>query len=369
MSGFTRIHQNIWLWEPFFSLPVDARHLWLMLYTSSPGNELPGIWKGSVGMMAMVAKISFQDASHALQELLDRGMVEYDKGHEVLRMTKLPDTGEYPTAPNIIFAWWNRFNNILPCDVRDRHVTTLRWLIEQGAKDSKSKSKKPSSKHEEVWEETFGTITPSEAPAPSVSVIDNDTSTQFQPSLFSKPNNSNGNKGFREGLGNPQEKEKEKEKEQLSGSHPASVSVSDPEAALVPIAKVIQFPRAPDVLRELVAGFAVRVNAARGRVAHELGMRDVRPIALMGGEQTLLSRLKESADPAGDLDHVLRIAELEAVKKRQIRWLSWSIAEPGAWRVLQAATEDEFSSSGDRSGEQSRDAILAFFDIPTKGTT
>lgn len=92
--------------------------------------------------------------------------------------------------------------------------------------------------------------------------------------------------------------------------------------------------------RSLVDSFVRRVNEARKRLCAELRLGDARPIALMDGvgEPALIERLKESADPAADLDHVLRVSEAEARQKRELRWLGWSLAEPKAWRIRLAAT-------------------------------
>ncbi len=69
------------------------------------------------------------------------------------------------------------------------------------------------------------------------------------------------------------------------------------------------------------------------------------------GEKALMDRLRESADPVGDLEHVLAIAEAEALATRELRWLSWSLAQPKAWALKLAATLSEARSPRVKAGE------------------
>ncbi len=90
--------------------------------------------------------------------------------------------------------------------------------------------------------------------------------------------------------------------------------------------------------RRLVDAFVSRVNASRAKLAGDLRLTGIRPIALMGeGERQLMERLREAADPAGDMDHVLRVAEAEAKATRELRWFGWSLAESKSWRVRLAS--------------------------------
>lgn len=95
--------------------------------------------------------------------------------------------------------------------------------------------------------------------------------------------------------------------------------------------------------RRLIGVFVERVNRARIDLSAELGLSGVRPIALMGeGERALMQRLKESADPAADMDHVIEVAIAEARRPPcELRWLGWSLAEPKAWRTKLATTPAE----------------------------
>lgn len=193
-GGYTRIGTNLWNWEPFTDLDPTARILWLGLYTSAEAKRvLPGLFHGSITAMADASKLPVDETMKALDRMLARTdefeLVEYDAKHRVLRFTQLPDAGEYPSAPSILQSWWKRFNMVPACQVRDAHVTTLRWILERGAAMAeKNQSKKPTPGHEQQWASTFATV---QIPPPRRRglrrLVDADTSTSVQPSLFPDP--------------------------------------------------------------------------------------------------------------------------------------------------------------------------------------
>lgn len=101
----------------------------------------------------------------------------------------------------------------------------------------------------------------------------------------------------------------------------------------------------PGRFTALVNRFLSRVNAARVEVATKHNLGPVRPVHLMGngggGERDLVARFTASADPTGDLEHVLDVAIAEAGVKGELRWLSWSVASEKAWRACLASTVQE----------------------------
>jgi hypothetical protein len=187
MSQFTRIGGGLWDWEPWVNLELaDARLLWLALYTTPAARRIcPGLWHGGPLAMAEAARMGQSAVLSALDVLLDHELVEYDPRHRVLRLCELPDAGEYPDNGNILKGWWSRFKTVPACPIRDAHVRTIRWIMEQGATD---KGRALSHHHHEAWAETFGTVT---IPVPrrrgAKRVADSDTSTAAQPGLFGQP--------------------------------------------------------------------------------------------------------------------------------------------------------------------------------------
>lgn len=184
MSAFTRLGAAIWDWEPWTELAAIPRVLWLALYTSAEAKRhVPGLWHGGIPSMADAARLSPDDVILALDALLERELVEYDRKFRVLRLSELPDAGEYPNNGNVLRSWWTRFRTVPVCAVRDTHVKTVAWLCDVG---SRRAGKVLSPNHQEAWTETFGTIV---VPPPRRRGVrrlaDSDTSTQAQPSLFS----------------------------------------------------------------------------------------------------------------------------------------------------------------------------------------
>lgn len=192
MTLYTRIGACLWNWEPWLALDDGPRNLWLALYTTAEAKRIiPGLWHGSINQMAEASRRSFTDTWKNLDKLLEAEMVEFDQKHRVLRMTMLPDAGEYPASPTILASWWSKFLLVPTCLVRDAHVGIIRWILDTGAKQvKKNRSGRPTPAHEEMWEETFGTIAPVAARRRGIRRLSdqaNDTSTDVQPSLFASP--------------------------------------------------------------------------------------------------------------------------------------------------------------------------------------
>ena len=184
MSAFTRLGASLWDWEPWTDLRAQTRILWLALYTSAEAKRhVPGLWQGGIPTMADAARMPPDDVIAALDQLLERELVEYDQKLRVLRLCGLPDAGEYPSNGKVILGWWTKFNTVPPCPVRDAHVRTIAWIIDNGSRRAGTAT----DNHKEAWSQTFGTIT---IPPPRRRGIRRladslwDTGTQVQPSLW-----------------------------------------------------------------------------------------------------------------------------------------------------------------------------------------
>lgn len=260
MSGYTRISCLLWEWHRLNALSATTRLFWLALYTSAPAKRgVPALWHGSVVTMAEAARLPMDEAVRALDTLLDQELAEYDPKSLVLRLTELPDAGEWPSNPGILESWYKRFRMVPECGVRNAHVSTIRWLLERGALEaSKNARGAPTAKHEQVWSETFGTvpIPPARKRGLRRHADNNDTGNDIQPSLFGasevRVSESGGSAPLdlpdqiKSGTPTPwiqgPEREKEKEKEFLSflgeGSRSSGASdappVERPRLALVP---------------------------------------------------------------------------------------------------------------------------------------
>ena len=164
MSVFTSISSRLWLWEPFRRLPRShddeiGRHaqlFWLALYTMPEAKlHVPGMIMGSVTALAEGCGFQPDLARSCLDRLIEAELVEYDVERRLLRMTQLPDAGEYPRNDKVILSWWRRFQAVPPCPLRDAHVATLKWLLEEHIRET---GKAPTDKVRDAWAQTFGTI-------------------------------------------------------------------------------------------------------------------------------------------------------------------------------------------------------------------
>lgn len=186
MSTYTRVGAGLWSWDPFVDLPPTARCLWLALYTSHEAKRIvPGLFHGSIRSMGEAAHLPADETLHALEAMRDREMIEFDPKLRVLRLAMLPDAGESPANGRVIRSWWGRFQTVPACGVRDAHITTLRWIMDAWSRES---GKPVSADHETAWRETFGQVAIPKSRRRGVrSLLDSDTSTALQPSLFGSP--------------------------------------------------------------------------------------------------------------------------------------------------------------------------------------
>lgn len=280
MSGdFTRLGCSIWEWEPWIHLDASARILWLGLYTSPEARRNPpGLWHGSIHTMSEASKLDPDTTRGALDTLLERELVEFEIKLRVLRLVTLPDCGEYPSNGHIIRSWWRDFKRVPSCTVRDAHVRTLRWIMDEGARLS---GKLLSHHHEEAWRDTFGTVPEVAARRRGVRrLAESDTSTDIQPSLFPSrapetvsvtvPDASSDaslppspseivkriNPGTLEPFANGWEKEKEKEREKESDLSGSGESVRGGHDSRLPPALYVIPKILPQELVDVLAGKA-----------------------------------------------------------------------------------------------------------------
>jgi len=183
-SRFTRVGVNLWHCPWFVELEDREQVLWLVLYSSAAAKRsVPGLWHGGIGTIADACPHwASSKVLSSLDVLIDRELAQFDRNYSVLRLTRFPDGGERAHNALALAGWWNRFRLVPQCRVRDAHVASLRWLLDQGEVGEKMC---------EVWRQTFATISESSSSsgaARSSRLTDSDTSTGAQPSLFGSVN-------------------------------------------------------------------------------------------------------------------------------------------------------------------------------------
>ena len=163
MSAYTKVGTTLWTWRPFVELEHShddlvgrcSKYFWIALYTAREAKLVPGLFQGSITTMAESASIPVDDARRYLDRLLEHDLVEIDLRSRLLRLTQLPDPGESPANGKAIRGWWNRFQTMPGCEVRDAHVEVLYWIIHEW---SRVNGKRISEDHSQAWSETFGRI-------------------------------------------------------------------------------------------------------------------------------------------------------------------------------------------------------------------
>lgn len=193
MTVYTNFSSQIWSWEPWVQLPtVESRLLWIALYTTPEARAWGiGLFVGSVLTMAEAARMPADVTQRALDTLLEYELVEFDPKTRVLRLTQLPDAGEAPTTPQQLLGLWRRFQSVPACPIRDAHVQTIQWMVNESARIAVLKGNPDRiEKMVAAWTQSFGSV---EIPAPRKRGVrrlldaSTDTSTPVQPSLFDRP--------------------------------------------------------------------------------------------------------------------------------------------------------------------------------------
>lgn len=366
MSVYTKVGVKLHEWSEFTALPVGPRCLWMGLYTSGAGRQsVPGLFYGSITAMADAVHLPVDEVLGYLDKLLEHDLVEYDRERRVLRFTKLPDAGEAPTNGNTIRGWWRKFQIVPQCQVRDAHIATLRWLMQEWSREN---GKPISNDHEKAWSETFGCGAVAIPPPRKRGVrrlLDNDTGTTTQPSLFGNPFLAQGtlpgtpaepetypslpasgslndlappetlSKGFRKERDQDQDRVKDPDSGSASGSAPdpettqrarACGTVSSPPALrLVPLPVDDRTRRIAEIVRVIGPAHAMAFQ----RVKKAIGSTAFGPhvVGSYPELRELLEDLPSLEDAMERCEHVLAVREAEAMTSSSLQYFG-----AGMWR-------------------------------------
>lgn len=379
MTRYRKVEIGTWNDRRFRELspqPPSGQTLWVYLLCGPRTTIFPGLVIATEAVIASdlrwpVSAELFDAPSagprsfrEAWKEVSDKGMAVSDWFAGVVMLPKalrdsagIPRASAMPGSPNVFRGWARAWGDIPECELKTEYLRELgRFaqaidaLAEENSADHRSKrrrkrgrpraEKQSNSSYMDAYLDAFETglravgdssasgHEPTRArgrvPVPVPVLIGTDVPDQTA-DLRSRPIGSLPDPG-----GAPR----------VDRIQAADRSEVRSRGAAVPIAPL---DPAAALRRSLVNAFVERVNSSRMRLAAELRLTGVRPIPLMGeGERALLERLRESTDPAADLDHVIAVAEVEVRKaKRELKWFGWSLAEPKAWRTLLASTLQE----------------------------
>lgn len=398
---YTRVGQHVLRWPPYRALSQATKLFWLSLYVGD-GRAITGLWTCGIGALCDLTGFDRHETVAALDELLAHELIEFDVAHDVLRLTKLPDAAEWPVNGSTVTAWWRRFLDVPCCAVRDAHARTVRWLIEEGTRvraQREGKENAVSEDHESAWGKTFGTVPPPSKRHHGVKrMLNDDTSTAVQPSLFAIPvvdmtTPSVVAHTHSPGVEHPGERERACVSVPDLGSGSSLSQAPDLSVAAdrhldlpehtpppgPPPAAPTTTPKPwcgvspdPDVATriQLVHRIWDMLNERRAALAREFGLDPPRHLHdQLPGRTALAARLRESGPRAyDDAAHVLAIAEVEARAQRSLKWFAGSMFEPKSWaHKLSMSIDDAKRDVRDRNLEDVLDDVFGPKSTPPKG--
>jgi hypothetical protein len=132
---------GIWDDRQFLSLSRDAKLLWLWLLTCE--SPVPGLIRGGIASLAESLRFEREEVMRCVRELLDRGMVEFDEPHRLLRRL---DALQRPWNPNVLKGWYRKWKTYPESPLKYHHVRAIHESL--------------GGKWEDVWQKTFGTVRP-----------------------------------------------------------------------------------------------------------------------------------------------------------------------------------------------------------------
>ncbi len=362
MSKYRRIEIGMWHDQKFRELsapPPNGRDLWLYLLCGTRTTIFPGLvvateavvaddlrWPLDGGLFEQgPGPRSFREA---WKEIGDRGMAVADWNAGVVMLPRAlldsrgtPRESAKPSSPNAFRGWARSWSDIPDCGLKNDYLMLLGSFAKALDQEARKARGKSDNSYLDAYTDAYATSLErvSNASPTRQGPIKDRTLTHARaralpvpvpvcvdlavPDLGTAPSGASP-----PDLGGEPRVDRDPDRSGIrSRGSVVPPAPQDPAAAL---------------RRSLVNSFVERVNASRARLATELRIGGVRPIALMGeGERALMDRLKEAADPVADLDHVIKVSEAEARRTKELRWFGWSLAEPKAWRTRLAATLQE----------------------------
>lgn len=156
------------LWDEAWFVPLsrDSKLFWCWAKSTDLA-PVPGLLRGAVDSFASALRYTHEEMMIALRELIDRGRVEVDDPHRLLRLVDVP---RRPGNPNVLLGWFRRWRALPECDLKYAHIDSLRQSLD--------------GKWGDRWMSTFGSV--------EIPVIQ----TTNQASLFGQESLSKGFQGI-----------------------------------------------------------------------------------------------------------------------------------------------------------------------------
>jgi len=144
--SYHKVYSSVWDNETFRDLSELGKIVWFALLTGPQVTALPGLQRASAASLAETVGSTPQDVADVLRILESKNFIEVDRKRPVIRIPSVSDENT-AASPNHIKAWWTRWNEIPSCNIREKHLESL-----------KKNAALTQDTHAEVWAKTFGTI-------------------------------------------------------------------------------------------------------------------------------------------------------------------------------------------------------------------
>ena len=128
LERYRKVSCQIWLDQKFLSLSDDAKLVFMLILTH-PNLSSFGAMKASPASLTDELGWLTERLSEAFQEVLAKGLVQYDKS---ARLLVLPNFIKHnkPASPNVVTSWLGGYKELPECDLKDELFHTLKGYAE-----------------------------------------------------------------------------------------------------------------------------------------------------------------------------------------------------------------------------------------------
>lgn len=149
------------LWRTVLrSLSDPARSVYVALRTGPIATMLDGLIEADVPMLQSVLNRPADYVHGGLEELVQRGVVEFDPEFSLVRIAGIPNAEDPIKSYKQLQGWWANWQQLPPSKLRYRHIPTLKAACDLTVpgKPSTDKYPQPQPSMKDVWDRTFGGV-------------------------------------------------------------------------------------------------------------------------------------------------------------------------------------------------------------------
>lgn len=142
------IVSKMWDDEEFLELSTEGKLLWCFFLTGPLGpTGCPGLVKAGPSSLSESLRWNLEEVTRALEELRQRGMIEYDVSKLLLRIPNQPRY-IFPRSNKVLLGWFRKWEKLPKSPLKYNHIQSMLSAWEP----------KRYSWFLRTWQATFGTI-------------------------------------------------------------------------------------------------------------------------------------------------------------------------------------------------------------------